>query len=151
MITREEVKELRDRTGISIMQCREALEMAKGNMSKALEYLKEKGAAIKEKKGTRMLGAGAVEAYVHTNRRIGAMVILYSETDFVAANPEFVKLARDIAMQVAATGTTDTESLLKEPFIKDPRGSVGTLVQDAIQKFGERIEIGKVVYFSSKE
>jgi len=151
MITREEVKELRDRTGISIMQCREALERANGSMSKALEYLKEKGASIKEKKGTRTLGAGAVEAYVHTNRRIGAMVILHSETDFVAANPEFVKLARDIAMQIAATGTTDVNTLLEEPFIKDPRGSVGALVQNAIQKFGERIEIGKVVYFSSKE
>lgn len=151
MITAEQVKELRDRTGISIMQCKNALERASGNMSKALEYLKEDGAAIREKKASRALGAGAVEAYVHTNRRIGAMVMLHSETDFVAANPEFVKLARDIAMQVAATGTADVRALLEEPFIKDPRGSVGALIQDAIQKFGERIEIGKVVYFSSKD
>ena len=103
MITTEQIKELRDLTGISVMQCKKALEEAQGDKEKALLVLRKKSSAIAEKKGDRELGAGVVEAYIHSNKTVGAMVELSCETDFVARNEEFIAIARDIAMHVTAT------------------------------------------------
>jgi len=102
-ITTEQVKELRDMTGVSIMQCKKALEESGGDISKAVIILQKKGAGIAAKKADRNLKAGKVAAYVHTNGNIAAMVELLCETDFVAINQEFGALAYNIAMQVAAT------------------------------------------------
>lgn len=102
-ISLDQVKELRDKTGISVMQCRKALEDAGGDEEKALILLRKKGAEISAKKGDRTLGAGIISAYVHSNGLIGSMIELSCETDFVAKNEEFVKLAHDIAMQISAT------------------------------------------------
>ena len=102
-ISLEQVKALRDSTGISIMQCRKALEDAGGDEEKALILLRKKGAEISAKKSDRSLGAGIVAVYLHSNNLIGSMVELSCETDFVAKNEEFIKLAHDIAMQVSAT------------------------------------------------
>ncbi|HEX5774962.1 MAG TPA: elongation factor Ts [Candidatus Paceibacterota bacterium] len=96
------VKELRERTGLSIMQCKKALEEAAGDIDKAEVILKKRSSAAAEKKSDRELGAGAVAAYVHDGA-IGAMVLLSCETDFVARNPEFPALAREIALQISAT------------------------------------------------
>jgi elongation factor Ts len=101
-ITTDIVKELRDKTGVSVMQCRKALEEAGGDLEKAVVILRKHSAASAEKKADRALGAGAIGTYVHDGG-IGAMVLLSSETDFVAKNPEFGALAKEIAMQVAAT------------------------------------------------
>lgn len=102
MITTEQIKELRDRTGISVMQCKKALEEAHGDQEKALAVLKKKGAEVADKKAARNLGAGVVRAYIHANGSVGAMVELLTETDFVARNEEFSALAYDIAMHIAA-------------------------------------------------
>lgn len=102
-ITSDMVKELRAETGISVMQCKAALVEASGDKEKALMILSKKSGAIASKKGDRALGAGIVSSYIHSNKEIGSMVILRSETDFVAKNEEFVSLARDIALQVAAS------------------------------------------------
>jgi len=102
-ITTELIKELRDNTGLSIMQCKKALEEAEGDISKATILLQKKGAGIAAKKADRNLGAGRVVAYVHTTGNIAALVELLCETDFVAKNEEFGALAYNIAMQVAAT------------------------------------------------
>ena len=104
-ISTDIVKELRDRTGISVMQCRKALEEANGDVAQAEVILRKKSGAAADKKADRELGAGAIGMYVH-DAAIGAMVLLSSETDFVAKNEEFVALAREIAMQVAATNPT---------------------------------------------
>lgn len=96
------IKELRDATGVSVMQCKKALEEAGGDPEKARVILKKHSAASAQKKADRALGAGAIGSYVHDGA-IGAMAVVSCETDFVARNPEFVSLARDIAMQVAAT------------------------------------------------
>ena len=101
-ITSAQLKELRDRTGISVMQCKRALEEAEGDMEKALIILQKKGGEAAAKKSDRALGAGSIGAYVHNTNEVAAFVHLASETDFVAKNEEFVKLARDIAMHVAA-------------------------------------------------
>jgi elongation factor Ts len=102
-ITTELIKELRDNTGLSIMQCKKALEEAEGDIGKATVLLQKKGAGIAAKKADRTLGAGRVAAYVHSNGTIGAIVELQCETDFVSNNEEFGALAYNIAMHVAAT------------------------------------------------
>lgn len=102
-ITTELIKELRDKTGVSVMQCKKALEETGGDMEKAIMVLQKKSADAALKKSDRTLGAGVVEAYVHNTHTVGAMVELLCETDFVANNLEFRNLARDIAMHVSAT------------------------------------------------
>ena len=101
----EIVKTLRDKTGVSVMQCRRALEEAGGDVAKAEIILRKRSGAAADKKADRTLGAGAIGTYVHDGA-IGAMVLLSSETDFVSKNPEFTALARELAMQVAATNPT---------------------------------------------
>ncbi len=100
-ITAEQVKELRDRTGAGIMDCKKILTEAEGNMDKAIELLKQKGMAKAAKKAGRIAAEGLVEAYIH-NGKYGALVEVNSETDFVANNPEFKAFVKDIAMHVAA-------------------------------------------------
>lgn len=148
MITTEQIKALREETGLSIMQCRQALEEAGGDKTKAVELLKKKGAEIASKKGDRTLGAGAVAAYIHSGDTVGAMVELYSETDFVAKNPEFKAVARDIAMHIAAMKPADVGELLGQPYIKGSGETIGDIINNTIQKFGERTEIGQFTRFS---
>ena len=102
MVTTDQVKQLRDKTGISVMQCKKALEEADGDMEKALTLLRKKSSAVAEKKSQRELGAGTIAAYVHSSGNVAAMIALSCETDFVARNENFKKLAYDIAMQVTA-------------------------------------------------
>jgi len=102
-ITTELIKELRDATGLSIMQCKKALEEAEGDISKATILLQKKGAGIAAKKADRSLGAGRIVSYIHSTGNIGTLVELLCETDFVAKNEEFGVLAYNIAMQIAAT------------------------------------------------
>lgn len=102
-ITSEQLKSLRDSTGVSVMQCKKALEEAGGDMEKALIILRKKGSEAALKKADRVLGAGSIGAYVHNTYEVAALVVLSCETDFVSKNEAFVALARDIAMQVAAT------------------------------------------------
>ncbi|MEZ4104259.1 MAG: elongation factor Ts [Candidatus Paceibacterota bacterium] len=105
-ITSAQLKELRDKTGISVMQCKKALEEADGDMEKAVIILKKRRSEAADKKSDRELGAGAVGSYVHNTNEVAAMVLLACETDFVSKNEEFIAMAREIAMQVAATSPT---------------------------------------------
>lgn len=147
MITTEQIKELRDRTGISIAQCKKALEEVNGDMALALDALKAKGAEIADKKSDRTLNAGTVQSYIHSNGTLGVLVELSSETDFVSKNAEFVDLARDLAMQIAAVGPENVAELLEQPFIKDSSLTIDQLVKNYIQKFGERIVINRFARF----
>jgi len=147
-ITTEEIKALRDQTGLSIMQCKKALEEADGDKDRALTLLKEKGADIRAKKGDRSLGAGAIIAYVHASGTIGVLLELACETDFVAKNPEFKEVGHNIAMQIAAMKPENVGELLEQPFIKDPSQTVNDLLSGAVQKFGERTEISQFSRFS---
>lgn len=150
MITTEEIKALREETGLSIMQCKNALEEAGGDKDKAITLLKKKGAEIATKKGDRSLGAGVVVSYIHAGETVGVMLELFSETDFVAKNPEFKAVAKDIAMHVAAMNPENNEELLSQPFVKDPSKSITDIINGTVQKFGERIEIGRFTRFSIK-
>lgn len=145
MPTIEQIKTLRHETGISIGQCREALQASAGDLTKAKEWLQAKGSAIAERKSDRVLKAGVIGAYVHTNGLIAALVELVSETDFVAKNPEFKSLADDLAMHVSAFEPSDVEALLVQPFIRDQAQTVKQVITSAIQKFGEKIEVVRFV------
>mgnify|MGYP001558227692 FL=1 len=143
MIDAKKIKELRDQTGLSFGHCKQALEEAGGDLTKAVELLRAKGESVAGKKADRALGAGTVAVYLHNGGQIGAMLLLRSETDFVAKNAEFKALAEDLAMQVAATAPESLETFLAEPFIKNPDSTVGEMVKSAVHKFGERIEVGQ--------
>jgi elongation factor Ts len=147
-ISAELVKELRDKTGVSMMECKKALEEAEGNMEKALEILSKRAVVVAGKKADRALGAGMVQAYTHSTGQVGALVLLSCETDFVAKNEEFIALARDIAMQAAAMRPADVTELLAQPFIKDGAKTISDLISGATQKFGERIEVGSMTVTS---
>lgn len=193
-ISTEQIKELRDMTGLSIMLCKKALEEAEGNIAKAVILLQKKGAGISARKADRNLKAGQVVAYTHSTGNLATMVELLCETDFVAKNAEFQTLAHDIAMQVAATNpvylkSTDIPAearkqaeevfakevegksadmkaqilegkinayfkekvLLEQPYIKNPELTINNLIENFIQKFGERTEIGRFVRFGVGE
>ncbi len=140
-ITTAQIKELRDQTGVSMMQCKKALEEAAGDKTKALEILRKKSGEFAAKKTDRTLGAGTVASYIHNTGASGTIVVLRSETDFVSDNQEFKNLARDIAMHVTATKPASIEALLAEPFIKDPQVTIKNLIDTASHKFGEKIEL----------
>ena len=149
-ITAEQVKKLRDETGVSVMQCRKALEESGGDMEKAKAYLKKNSVEFANKKSGRTLGAGVVSSYIHNNGDKGSIVELLCETDFVARNEEFKTLAREIAMQVTAMNPETTEELLSQEFIKKPEHTIKSLIEQAVQKFGEKMEIGRFARFAIK-
>ena len=147
-ITVDEIKALREETGLSIMQCRKALEEAEGDKEKARILLQKKGGEIAGKKGDRTLGAGVVASYIHSSGTLGVLIELSCETDFVAKNPEFKAVAKDIAMHIAAMKPLDTTELFEQSFIKDPSLTIGEIMNNTIQKFGERTEIGQFIRFA---
>ena len=161
-ITAADVKELRNMCGGGIMECRHALVETGGDKQKAADLLKERGCLKAAKKAERVTAQGLVESYIHTGGRIGAMVELNCETDFVARTDEFKHLAHDIAMQIAAmnplyitseevpTGVefeAETACLLSQPFIKDPTRLVKDLMVEVIAKTGENIRVGRFIRF----
>src|SRR5918992_1900872 len=143
--TTEQIKELRELTGAGIMECKRAIEEG-GSLENAQKLLKEWGAATAAKKSDREANAGLIESYVHLGR-IGALIELNCETDFVARTDDFKKLAREIAMQVASTNPTRINSseqtsdgdvpLLDQPYIRDPGKSVQDLLNETIAKLRE--------------
>ena len=151
MVSTEDIKKLREETGVSIALCKSALEEAMGDHDKALAILAVKGAASAEKKADRTLGAGTVSAYVHSNKTLGAMVSLMCETDFVSKNEDFISLAYDIAMHTSAMSPESVEALLAQPFVKDPSKTIKQLLDSAVQKFGEKVELSKIERFSTVE
>lgn len=139
----KKLKQLRAETDVSYAMCKKALDDANGDLDKARQLLKEKGAEVAAKKADRATDQGSLFSYIHHNNKLGAMIVLLCETDFVAKNDGFQKLGNDIAMHVASTGPKNTESLLTEPFIKDPKTTVGDLIQGQILKLGENITLSE--------
>jgi len=150
MITTEQIRQLRDQSGVSIMQCKKALEESGGNFNKALDELRKKGAEIASKKSNRNLGSGIIHSYIHSNQSAGSLIELLCETDFVAKNDDFKKLAHDIAMHITAMNPEDNNKLLSQQFVKKPEITINQLIEESIQKFGERIELGNFIKYSLK-
>ncbi len=192
-ITTEVIKALRDETGVSIMQCKKALEEAGGDIEKAKVLLRKQSAIAASKKADRTLGAGTAAAYTHAGGAVVGAVVLACETDFVSKNEEFTRLAYDIAMHVAAMapqfvskeqvkdddvraaravfegevanipeakrevallGKLDSylkdKVLVEQPFVKNPDVTVRQLIESAVQKFGEKIEVVRMERLSVK-
>ncbi len=156
------VKELRERTGAGVMECKKALEEASGDLERAMVVLQERGSALAEKRMHRETAQGLVECYIHAGGRLGAMVEVNCETDFVARTDDFKRLARDLAMQVVATNPLSVSEedlpsgaegdpaelcLLRQPFIKDESRTVQEVVKEVIARTGENIRVRRFARF----
>ncbi len=172
-ISASQVRELREISGAGIMECKRALEETGGNVEKAINLLKQQGLAKADKKSGRAAQEGVIEPYIHGAGRIGALVEVNCETDFVARTEDFKKLAHDLAMQVAATSPTyvsadevpdeaypaleaeygsrekalEAVSLLDQPFIKDAKVTIRDLIRENIGKLGENIQVRRFARF----
>jgi elongation factor Ts len=143
----ELVKKIRVETGLGIMEIKAALEEAKGDEKKAKEILKEQGFAKAEKRAEKETHQGIVATYTHSTGKIGVMVELLCETDFVAKNEEFVAVAKDFCLQIAALAPKDSKELLVQEFVKDPSLKMKDLVVALNSKFGENIKLGRFERF----
>jgi len=165
-ITADLIKQLREMTSAGVMDCKKALEESNGDLDGAVKKLGEMGIATAAKKADRVTAQGLVETYTHAGR-IGAMVEVACETDFVARTDEFRDLAREIAMQVVAMnpatiseedpvpesagGRVDEVVLLKQAWIKDPSKDIRTLINETIGKTGENIQVKRFARFEIGE
>lgn len=143
----DKIKHLRDTTGLSFDQIRKALNEAGGDETKAMEFLKAHGTAAAQKKSSREVKEGVVDAYIHATKKLGAMVEVLCETDFVARNVEFQRLAHELAMHIAASRPGTVEDLLSQPFIKDQNITVKDLISQYIAKLGENVKVGHFEIF----
>ncbi len=146
MITTNQIKQLRKETGVSIMECKKALEETKGNLEKAKEVLKKWGRGFTEKKKEREVKEGIIESYIHPGKKIGAMVELHCESDFVARSSDFQKLAHELCLQIAAIGSTDTP-IFEQSWIKDETRKIRDLIDEYITKLGENIILKRFVRY----
>lgn len=160
-VSTEAIKALREQTSAGIMECKRALQEAGGELAAAATMLRERGYEIARTKENRAVGQGLVECYIHTGGRIGALVEVNCESDFVARTPEFKELAHDLAMQVVATapccvgrengpdgeGVAAEDCLLLQPFIKDPSKKVADIIAETVAKVRENIRVRRFVRF----
>lgn len=140
MASVDEIKKLRERTGAGIADCREALEKSKGNFDKAVEIIAEKGFERAAKKADRVTEQGRVFSYVHGGK-IGVIVGLACETDFVAKTEDFNNLGKEIALQIASMAPKTADGLLKQEYIRDPKLTIDDMIKAVIGKLGENIKI----------
>lgn len=149
MVTIEEIKKLREETGISISECKKALEEAKCDNAKAKEILKKWGKELAAKKGARAAGQGIIDSYIHPNKKVGVLLKLNCESDFVAKSDEFKNLAHELCLQFAAMGAegAPSDALLAQAWIKDTSKTIKDLMEEAIARIGENIVIGSVERF----
>ena len=147
----ESVKKLRSQTGVSIAQCKDALNESSGDYDSAVKILKSKGAKIAEAKMHRKTEQGLVDAYIHPNGKVGVIVEVNCETDFVARNADFKIFCHEIALQIAAMNPENVAKLLKQPYIKDESQIVEQLLHLEISKTGENIQIKRFDRFELGE
>lgn len=145
-INSSDVAKLRLATGAGMMECKKALEDAAGDFDKAVSLIQERGLSKAEKKAERAAASGLIHTYVH-NSRVGVMLELNCETDFVARTEQFKELAHNIAMHIAAMNPADVTELLAQPYIKDPNQTVEALVKGGIAKLGENMKIGRFMRY----
>lgn len=146
-ITVEQIKSLRAKTGLGIHDVKQALEHANGDEAGALAWLKEKGLSTAAKKADRATGQGLIETYIHGGGRIGAMVEINCETDFVARNDDFKKFVKEVALQVASMNPENVDELLKQDYFREPGMTIEQLLNDTIAKIGENMRINRFVRF----
>jgi elongation factor Ts len=143
----DQIKELREKTGAGVMDAKKAIEEAKGDLEKAVELIRAKGLARAEEKSDRDVQSGKVYCYTHLGGVAAAMVEVACETDFVANNPEFEALCKEIAMQIVSMNPKDTEELLAQPYIRDATKTIEQLVKELVGKTGENIRVIRFARF----
>jgi elongation factor Ts len=150
MITIEMVKELRSKTGAGVMVCKKLLNDTNGDMNKALDILKKQEALLAAKKSTRATSEGLIGIHISDDKKIGALVEINCETDFVASNKDFANLTNRIAQQITLTPSQDLESLLQERFVNGDGSSIRDAITSSIARFGENIILNRFVRLSTK-
>ena len=166
MVSVDAIKALRDETGAGVMDCKRALEAADGDVGRAQDILRQEGIASAAKKSSRATNDGVVESYIHSGGRIGVLVEVNCETDFVARTPEFRELAHNLAMQVAAMDPQHVDAadlpegaevnpqedcLLQQAFIRDPSKTIDDLLKETVGKLGENIRVRRFTRFALGE
>jgi len=150
-INMEKIKKLRDETGAGLLEIRNILEEVEGDFEKAKEKLMKNVASKAAKKSDRIVEDGLVYSYVHNSGKVGSLVLVGCETDFVAKTDDFQKLCKEIAMQVCTENYESVEDLLNAEYVRDPSKKVVDLVNEVTAKVGEKIEIRKFVKFAVGE
>jgi len=145
------VQRLRAESGAGVMDCKRALEETEGDYAKALALLKERGIQSVAKKSERAAKEGVIASYIHSNKRVGALVELASETDFVSRGEDFQKLAQEIAMQVAAMEPASIDELLEQPYIRDGSKKIKDLVTDVAASTKENVHVRRIQRFALGE
>ncbi len=135
------LKKLREETQISVADCKRALDEANGDYTKACDLLKSWGIEKADKKGDRETAFGIIESYAHATGKVGVLVEVHCETDFVEKNEEFKKLSHELALQIAAMNPKNVEELLQSPYIRDGKTTIQDLIKQAITKIGENITV----------
>ena len=166
MVSVDSIKALREETGAGVMDCKRALEAADGDVARAQDILRQEGIASAAKKSSRATNDGVVESYIHSGGRIGVLVEVNCETDFVARTPEFRELAHNLAMQVAAMDPLHIDQsdlpegvevnpqeacLLQQAFIRDPSKTIDDLLKESVGKLGENIRVRRFTRFALGE
>ena len=166
MVSVDAIKALREETGAGVMDCKRALESAGGDVARAQDILREEGIASAAKKASRATNDGVVESYIHSGGRIGVLVEVNCETDFVARTPEFRELAHNLAMQVAAMdpqhidqedipegaeANPQEDCLLQQAFIRDPSKTIDDILKETVGKLGENIRVRRFTRFALGE
>ena len=147
----KDVQRLRTESGAGVMDCKRALEDAGGDYEKALGLLKQRGLESVAKKSGREAKEGVIASYIHGNGRVGSLVDLASETDFVSRGEEFQKLAREIAMQVVAMEPASVEELLEQPYIRDGSKKIKDLVTEVASATKENVHVRRIQRFALGE
>lgn len=137
------LRTLRDETGASIMACKKALEEAKGDMKRAKEILKVSAQKVIDKKTERDAGEGIVASYIHATKKVGSLIEVYCETDFVARTQEFQNLAKELALHIAGMNPQDERELRGQAYVRDPSVTVQDFIAKTIASVGENIRIGR--------
>jgi len=146
MISLEKIKQLREETGVSISECQKALEKAKGDLKRAKETLKKSSRDLAREKKEREVKAGIIESYIHSGKKIGVMIELHCESDFVARSEDFQKLAHELCLQIAAISPEEIP-LSKQPWIRDETKTIKDLIDEYIAKFGENIVLKNFIRY----
>lgn len=145
-MTANDVQKLREQTGAGVMDCKKALQDTGGDFDKAVALINERGLVKAEKKAGRTTSAGILESYIH-NGRVGVLLDLRCETDFVAHSEPMKELAKHLAMQIAAMGPNNVEILLKQLYIRDEKTTIENLIKGVIAKVGENIKVERFMRY----
>ena len=143
----DQIKKIREQTGASVVECQKALVEARGDIDKAKEILRKKGKELAQQKKERATGQGIIESYIHTNKKIGVLLELKCETDFVAKSSDFQFLAHELCLQIAGVVDDEQAPFLQQPWIKDESKTIKELIDEHISKLGENITIERFIKY----